>query len=208
MLQLYVKKINMKFIFDLDGTITSQETLPLIARHFNVEEEIANLTKETIKGNIPFIESFIRRVHILGKLPVDQVADLLSKVNLYNEVFTFIQNNRENCIIATGNLDCWISKLANTIGCKTYTSEAKILNNQVAKLVTILRKEDIVNKYKSLGEKIVYIGDGNNDAEAMRLSDISIAAGLTHMPSNNVLPFSNYLVFNQSSLCRQLNQLL
>lgn len=198
----------MKFIFDLDGTITSQETLPLIASHFNVQEEISNLTKETIKGNIPFIESFIRRVHILGKLPVDEVATLLSKVNLYEEIFLFIEKNKSNCIIATGNLDCWISKLANKIGCKTYTSEAIVLNNKVVKLKSILRKEDVVNKYKTLGEKIIYIGDGNNDAEAMRLSDISIAAGLTHMPSNNVLPFSDYLIFNQSSLCRQLNQLL
>ena len=28
-----------KFIFDLDGTITKEETLPLIARHFKVEEK-------------------------------------------------------------------------------------------------------------------------------------------------------------------------
>ena len=29
-----------KFIFDLDGTVTREETLPLIAKHFSVEEEI------------------------------------------------------------------------------------------------------------------------------------------------------------------------
>ena len=67
----------MKFLFDLDGTVTSEETVPLISSHFGVESEIHQLTLETVKGNIPFIESFIRRVNILGNLPVDEVAHLL-----------------------------------------------------------------------------------------------------------------------------------
>ena len=37
-----------KFIFDLDGTITKEETLPLIARHFKVEEKIEELTRATV----------------------------------------------------------------------------------------------------------------------------------------------------------------
>ena len=43
-----------KFLFDLDGTITKQETLPLIAKAFGVEA-IEGLTKETIAGNVPFV---------------------------------------------------------------------------------------------------------------------------------------------------------
>ena len=46
-----------RFIFDLDGTITKEETLPKIAKFFNVQAEIDNLTQETIAGNIPFMES-------------------------------------------------------------------------------------------------------------------------------------------------------
>lgn len=61
----------IKFVFDLDGTVTAEETLPLMARHFHVEEEIEELTREPIQGNIPFVERFIRRVFMLGKLPVD-----------------------------------------------------------------------------------------------------------------------------------------
>ena len=198
----------MKFIFDLDGTITSQETLPLIANHFNVEEEISSLTAETIKGNIPFIESFIRRVHILGKLPVDEIANLLENVKLNSLIFEFIQANKDDCIIATGNLDCWIHKLANRIGCECFNSEATIENNKVIAISKILCKEDVVKKYQKLGEKVVYIGDGNNDMEAMRISDIAIAVGIIHHPAISILPFTNYLIFNEKALCRQLNQLL
>lgn len=197
-----------KFIFDLDGTVTKQETLPLISKHFKIQDEIDNLTMETVKGNIPFIESFIRRVYILGQLPIDEVANLLEKVELYADVTKFIKEHKENCIVATGNLECWIDKLSKKVGCCCYCSDGIIKNNKVEKLTRILKKENLVERYKSEGEKVVFIGDGNNDVEAMRLADISIASGLTHMPANSVLSIADYLVFNEEALCRQLNQLL
>ena len=104
-----------KFIFDLDGTVTKEETLPIIAKHFSVEEEIEKLTKQTVMGHIPFVESFIRRVFILGKLPIDEINGLLADVALHEEVASFIRRHRENCAIATGNLSCWVAKLVERL---------------------------------------------------------------------------------------------
>ncbi len=198
----------IKFVFDLDGTITSEETLPLIAGHFKVEEEIEKLTQETVQGNIPFVESFIRRVFILGKLPVDQVADLLETTKLYGQLVSFIQQHVENCAIATGNLECWSAKLLNKIGCESFCSDAVVEDNHVVKLTKILRKEQVVEQYQQQGYTVVFIGDGNNDLEAMRVADIAIAVGMTHYPSKSILPITNYLIFNEEALCRQLSQLL
>ena len=197
-----------KFIFDLDGTVTKVETLPIISEHFNIKEEIDELTRQTIQGNIPFVESFIRRVYILGKLPINEVADLLEQVPLYTKLVKFIKEHNEYCAIATGNLECWIDKLSQRVGCVCYCSDGDIENNSVKKLTRILRKENLVERYKSEGEKVVFIGDGNNDVEAMRLADVSIASGITHMPAKSVLSIADYLVLNEEALCRQLNQLL
>jgi HAD superfamily phosphoserine phosphatase-like hydrolase len=197
----------MKFIFDLDGTVTLQETLPLISRHFNVTEQIKKLTDDTIQGNIPFIESFIRRVQILGDLPVSEINDLLAKVPLSEKVLQFISENKDDCIIATGNLNGWVEKLISRIGCKAYTSDGIIENNRVKKLTKILKKEDIVKKYKASGEEVVFIGDGNNDAEAMRESDISIACGIIHYPAKSVLTVADYAVFDENAIFRLLNQI-
>ena len=166
-----------KFIFDLDGTVTKEETLPIIAKHFSVEEEIEKLTKQTVMGHIPFVESFIRR-------------------------------HRENCAIATGNLSCWVAKLVERLGCEVYCSEGQIENNQVVKLTDILKKESVVEKYRAEGHRVVFIGDGNNDVEAMRAADVAIASGLTHAPTASVISVADYLVLNEVALCRQLNQLL
>lgn len=198
----------VKFIFDLDGTVTSEETLPLIAKHFNVREKIEELTKETVQGNIPFVESFIRRVTILGKLPVSQVSDLLEKVGLHQELFKFIQAHLKNCVIATGNLECWSKKLLSKINCEFYCSESEVETDQVVRLTKILRKEQVVEYYQNNGYQVVFVGDGNNDLEAMRVADISIAVGLVHHPSKSILPVSDYLIFNEKTLCRQLSQLL
>jgi HAD superfamily phosphoserine phosphatase-like hydrolase len=199
---------NVKFVFDLDGTITAEETLPLIANYFNIQEEIATITKETIQGNIPFVESFIRRVNILGNLPTSEISLLLEKVSLYSELCDFIKENKEKCVISTGNLSCWVDKLIKRIDCESFCSEAIVENDKVVKITKILRKELVVENLQNSGYQVVFIGDGNNDMEAMRTADIAIAVGMTHKPSKSLLPVSDYLIFNEKSLCRQLNQLL
>ena len=197
----------MKFLFDLDGTVTSAETLPIIANHFECKEEIAELTKRTVQGNIPFIESFIRRVNILGKYSVSETSELLSQVPLYPEVKEFIDSHREDCIIVTGNLTCWCEGLFKKIGCQCYGSEAECEGDKVIKLKSILRKEQIVDQYKALGETVVFIGDGNNDLEAMRHANISISVGLTHNPAQSLMAITDYVIFNEHALCRQMRQL-
>ncbi len=197
----------MKFIFDLDGTITAKETLPIISKYFNVDKEIDKLTEETVKGNIPFIESFINRVQILGDLPVSEINDLLSTIPLSESVYQFIQENKEDCVIATGNFSGWIEKLVKRIGCKSYSSDGIVENNKIKKLTNILKKEDVVKKYKAQGEQVIFIGEGNNDVEAMRESDISIACGLIHTPANSVLTITDYAVYDENALYRLLNQI-
>ena len=201
-----MKKI--KFIFDLDGTVTSQETLPLIASHFGVQEKIEELTRQTIKGNVPFVESFIKRVHILGNLSVSDINDLLENVPLYPELHRFITANADKCAIATGNLSCWVGKLSAKIGCTAFCSDAEVKDDRVVKLTSILRKENVVQRYKGEGCEVVYIWDGNNDLEAMRLADIAIADGVTHSPAMSILGVADYVIYTEEALCRQLNQLL
>lgn len=197
----------MKFLFDLDGTVTSKETLPIISEHFGCTEQIAELTTRTVAGNVPFIESFIRRVNILGKYSVKETSDLLTEVPLYSGVAKFILDHPEDCIIVTGNLTCWCEGLFKKIGCQCYGSTAEVVDDEVVKLKTILRKEQIVDQYKALGETVVFIGDGNNDLEAMRHANISIAAGLTHNPAQSLMSICDYVIFNENALVRQLRQL-
>lgn len=195
------------FLFDLDGTITAEETLPKIAKYFQITEEIDNLTQETLVGNIPFVESFIRRVDILKKIPITEIAKLLESTKLNTNIVDFIQQNSEKCFIVTGNLTQWVHQLVTRVGCQCFASEGKIQNNNLEKLTKIIKKEDIVRYFKKNGKTVVFIGDSNNDSEAMREADISIACWITHYPAKSVLSVADYLVFSENALLRLLNQI-
>ncbi len=198
----------VRFIFDLDGTLTKSETLPIISEHFSLQEKIAELTMQTVQGNIPFEESFVRRVSILRKCPVSEVSELLATVALHENVHSFIAAHSEHCIIATSNLFCWVDKLTEKIGCKAFYSEALVENDTVTKITSILCKESVVDFYKQQGDFVVFIGDGHNDMEAMRLADVSIATGLVHAPAKSIVSIADYVVDNEDILCDLLNKLL
>jgi len=199
----------IKIICNLDGIITSEELFILIAKYFNVQDPIIEeLTKETILGNIPFIESIIRKITILGKLSVSKISSLLEEIELQQKLFEFIQTHSAQCVIVTENLECWCNKLIKKINCDFFCSESEVENDQVIRLIKILRKEQVVEHYQNNGYQTVFIGNGNSDLEAMRIADISIAAGIIQPPSKSVLQVSDYLIFNEETLCRQLSLLL
>lgn len=197
----------MKFIFDLDGAVTVKETLPLIVSYFEVGEEMDNLIKDGAQDYIPFIESFIRRVHVLGKLRVSDVANLLRQVTLRPKIYKFIQTHKKDCAIVTDNLDCWVDKLTGRIDCQWYTSKAKVENGKVTAIIEVLNKEQVVKKYQNSGEKVIFIGCSHNDMEALRAADIAIGSGLSRYPSSSIISFIDYLIFDEAAICRQLNQL-
>lgn len=197
----------MKFIFDLDGTLTLSETLPVIAATFHMEEKINALTEQTIRGEVPFMEGFIRRVNLLAHLNVSAVASVLEKVDLNESLVDFIAQNTAECVVATGNYEGWIELLCKKIPCETVSSQGVVDADGRVRLTSILKKEALVKSYQARGEKVVFVGDGNNDAEAMRLADVSIACGIVHKPAPSVMQVADYAVFDTLALLRLLQQI-
>lgn len=197
----------MKFIFDLDGTLTLSETLPVIAAVFQMEEKINALTAQSIRGEVPFMEGFIRRVNLLSHLDVSAVATVLERVALNESVIEFIAQNTADCVVATGNFEGWIESLCKKIPCETVSSQGFVDTDGRVRLTKILKKEALVQSYQASGEKVVFIGDGNNDAEAMRLADVSIACGIVHKPAPSVMQVADYAVFDTVALLRLLQQI-
>lgn len=197
----------MKFIFNLNVILKSPEILLLISRHFNLSRDIQKINRVAIRENIPFIENFLKQIFVLKSLPVNEINKLLKEIVIYPQIFSFIKNNKTNCVIVSKDLDCWTKELIKKVECPYYSSKADIFKNKVTKITQIIKKEDIVRQYQNLGEKVVFIGNGTDDMEAMRIADISITCGLHHKPAKNILNLTNYLIFKEESLCRQLNQL-
>lgn len=196
-----------KFVFDLDDTITTQKILLVIAKHFGIEEKIAEIVSMTALGNIPFVESSIKKIFLLSKLPVSEIDALLKTIALYPRINEFIQSHKEDCVLVTENLNCWIKSLSAQIDCNTCCSEGLVENDKVKKIIRILKKENIVKMLQQDGFRVVFVGNRNDDMEAMRVADVSIASGLVCEPVPSVLSITDYLVYSEEALWRQLNQL-
>ena len=197
----------MKFLFDLDGTLTMKETLPVIAEHFGIEEQIIPLTQQAVQGIVPFEEGFMKRVHILRQYSVSEISRLLSTVPIHPLLLQFIRQERANCIVVSGNLDCWCQSLLKKINCKYYCSEAIVEDDKVVDIRQLLDKEAIVRTCQKQGEYVVFIGDGHNDLEAMRQADLAIVSGLTNTPSPSLLSIADQVFFEEKELYDFLVQL-
>lgn len=193
-------------VFDLDGTLTAEETLPLVADAFGVEDQINALTRDTIKGRVPFAESLIKRVNVLRAFEPQEISEVIAGVKILDEVADFIRRNSESCVIATGNLDCWTGGLLNRFECESYSSLSSVGSDGRVKLETILDKAQLVREFQSLGNMVVFVGDGNNDVEAMRVADVAIATGIVHQPAPAVMAVTDFVVYSEKALVRLLEQ--
>ncbi len=164
------------FLFDMDSTITRKEVLPEVAKKINRIEEMRRLTEATMMGEIPFRTSFLQRVEILSDIPVQEVNQIVSEIPLNDSIVNFIQKNRDRCYIVTGNLDVWINGLMKKIGMENhcYCSKADVVDDYISKIVSVADKELIVRQFV---QRIVMIGDGDNDSGMARMSDIAIGFG-------------------------------
>jgi len=198
----------VRFLFDLDGTVTACETLPMIAHHYGVLGEVEELTRKAVMGDMPFGESFGHRVALLGHLPVDEVSRLVARTPLHELVVHFINAHRESCAIVTSNLDCWCSGLISRLGCRAHCSRALVSHNRVEAIARILNKEDIIEAYQAAGETVVFVGDGHNDRAAMSRADLAIAVGLLPgTPAASLTTVATHVFHDEAALCRQLEQM-
>lgn len=196
------------FAFDLDGTLTREELLPLIARAAGLEEEIALLTRLTIDGTLSFAASFKLRFAILKSVPLAQVQEAAAAAQLDPQIAAFVRARPEACRIVTGNIPQWIAPLVERIGCGVHSSEASATETHPTALTRIINKAEAIAAMRTEFDRIVAIGEGAGDIAMFDAADISIAYGGVHDPAPALLEVADYVVYESRALCRLLNTLL
>ena len=166
----------MIFLFDMDSTITRKEVLPEISQKINKLDEMRKLTEATMRGEIPFRTSFLRRVKILSDISVKEVNNIVAEIPLNNAMTDFVKQNRERCYIVTGNLDIWISGLMKKLEIEdhVYCSKADVVDDRISKVVSVVDKELTVKQFV---QPMVAVGDGDNDAGMCRMANIGVGFG-------------------------------
>lgn len=195
------------FCFDLDGTLTKQELLPLIAASVDLEDEISVLTKATIDGFLPFDKSFKLRIRLLKDASLEAIHQFVSNVECDEAIMQFVKQNAADCYVVTGNLDVWIQPLLQQIGVTFFASTAKMENDQLAGVEQVLHKGDAITVLRERYDNIIVVGEGMNDVPMFELADWRIAYGGVHQPNDALKELSDFVVYDGEALCRLLNML-
>ncbi len=194
------------FAFDLDGTVTTREILPVLAQELGLAQEMALLTRLTLDGTLDFTSSFRLRFAILRSIPVARVREIVAEIPLDPYIVDFIRARQEHCAILTGNLDCWIAPLLDKFGCRAYLSTSCV-NDGLLSLNSILDKGEAVADLARLGRRVVAIGESANDLPMFKAADVRVAFAGVHEPVPEVLRLADYVARDGRELCALLEGL-
>lgn len=195
------------FLFDLDSTVTRQEILPTVAKTLGIYDKMTSLTERTMRGEIPFKQSFLQRVELLKDVPVSEVNELVSKIQLNEKLVEFIQQNQDRCHIVTGNLNVWIEGLMQRMGMErnVFCSKAIVKDNRIENVFSIVDKNAVISQ---MILPFVAVGDGNNDAEMIEAAEIGIGYGGVRNIAPAVLACASHAIYKEEKLVEFLSRLL
>ena len=196
------------YLFDLDSTATRQEILPTICKKIGKEREMRELTEKTMMGDLPFEESFRMRVGILSDIPVSEVSEEVSRIEVNPAVIKFIQEEKDSCYIVTNNLDVWIAGFLKKYGLENncFCSKAEVKDDKLTGKIEINNKIEAFNSFTDKA-KIVAVGDGSNDRDLIEKADIGISFGAVRDISPMLYEVSDYSIYDENRLYELLKNI-
>ena len=173
---------------DMDMTIINVETVNLINDNLLKNNQISNITKDAMSGNISFRESIITRTKLLKGIKKVAITNLIKEIKINDGVESFIKtmNNYGNhTMLISGGYDL----IANSIGKKVGFKEIRcntleVVNNKLTGNLenTILDKKGKLYHLKSSIKKLnikkdltLAVGDGDNDIDMIKYSGLGVA---------------------------------
>ena len=202
-----IEKSDLIFVFDLDSTITKREILPTIAAKIGCEDKMREITESTMRGEIPFKSSFLKRVELLSRISVSEVSSMVYQIPLNEKIAEFISSYRNRCYVVTGNLDVWIMPLMKKIGmdAHVYCSKAQIANDRIEKVISVVDKSLVAKQFV---QPMVVIGDGDNDAGIARYASVGVGYGGVRNIAPSLLENIDYAFYDDGRCADFLKLLL
>lgn len=194
------------FLFDLDSTITRQEILPTIAKRVGIYDKMCELTESTMRGEIPFKQSFLQRVDLLKGISIEEVQEIVSNIELNEKIVDFMKRHKDRSYIVTGNIDVWIEKLIKKMGMEKnlFSSKALVRDGYIDDVISIVDKSAVI---RQMVLPFVAVGDGNNDAEMIDAAEVGIGYGGVRPVAPSVLECATHVAYQEDILVELLNKL-
>ena len=176
-------KLKLAVLCDFDGTIASIDTgLFLLQKfgHGDWEEYDAKLEK----GEITLEQCLIAQYAMI-KASKEEILLSLEREKIeirpyFEEFIRYCKVNNFSFVIVTGGIDFCIDHVLKRYASYTIHSGKSVHSLEGIQITfpplnskkSINFKDDLVEKYRKIGHKIVYIGDGHSDYEPSKKADL------------------------------------
>ena len=199
-------------ICDMDSTIIKEESLDEIAEEAGIGDEIKNITKKAMKGELDFKEALLKRIKLLNNYPLKNIFTLNPKIRINDGAKELVRKMKsKSCItvLISGGFSPSVSYIAKKIGFDYYHCNNFLYKKNNGKIVLngcvqdpILDKDsklDITKCYlKNFNltlNDVISVGDGANDVNLIKHSGIGIS-----YKGKQVLNKVANVVFNHTNL--------
>jgi phosphoserine phosphatase len=172
----------------MDMTIINVETINLINDNLLKNNQISNITKEAMRGNISFGKSIITRTQLLKGIKKEEITHLIKKIKINNGVQSVIRtmnNYGHHTMLISGGYDLIAKSIGKKVGFKEIRCNTlEVINNQLTGNLenTILDKKGKLSYLKSSIKKLnikkdftLAVGDGDNDIDMIKHSGLGVA---------------------------------
>ena len=175
-------------VMDVDGTLIAEEVIDLLGKEAGCEEEISQITSQTMRGELDFERSLRARVTLLKGLPVSVFDTVFKSIHLSKnaqEFISILQNKGMLVGVVSGGFTPIVERLAKSLGISYFSAnqlEVKdgfLTGRLVGEIVTGQVKQATLEiwrkEFKLLRERTVAIGDGANDLLMLKSAGRGIA---------------------------------
>lgn len=175
-------------VMDVDGTLIAEEVIDLLGKEAGCEEEISQITSQTMRGELDFERSLRARVALLKGLPVSVFDTVFKSIHLSKNAQEFISILQKNGILVglvSGGFTPIVERLAKFLGISYFSAnqlEVKdgfLTGKLVGEIVTAQVKQATLEKWRMEleipKERTIAIGDGANDLLMLKSAGHAIA---------------------------------
>jgi len=197
-------------VMDMDSTLISIECIDEIADMCGKKEDVAQITKSAMMGEIDFSQSLIKRVSLLEGLDESMLFKVIKerlKFNLGTKAWIdACRKNNIRTVLVSGGFDYFADYVKDELGIDVAISNrleitnkkltGKVLGRIVNDEIKVQTVRDFQVKLNIDKSKTIAIGDGANDLKMLAEAHYSIAYHAKPIVQENARFRLNHSDFN------------
>lgn len=180
--------MNKLAVFDFDSTLMDGETIEIIASEIGLQEQVAQITKRAMEGELDFFDSLTYRVSLLKGISekrVNEICHSLPYMPGAKETITALKNKGYTLVCFSGGFKNATEYAKNILGYDAdfsnilHTKDGTLTGQVGGEMMFSDSKGQMLQKLQTIlkvtPENTITVGDGANDLSMFKYAKTRVA---------------------------------